>query len=183
MKNCTASEEFEVTDRLGKIFSVLQTLPDSLKGSSKTPGRTWRLEDDKVVLITNPKFYKIRGISKESEGKQARKKTMRILKPRNQLHRDLLEHAGYDDLIASKALVTERRRLKEQRNRKSMKSRNARKPPMRRQEASLQGQEKDQATSKGMVDDDDEEEEIEEEEEEEEEEDMHGIDGDLDETD
>ncbi|KAI5995351.1 hypothetical protein F5J12DRAFT_896572 [Pisolithus orientalis] len=63
MKNRTPLEEFEVLDHLGRIFSVLQTLPDATKGSEKSPGKTWRVEGEKVVLVTNPKFYKIKGIS------------------------------------------------------------------------------------------------------------------------
>ncbi|KAI5985909.1 hypothetical protein F5J12DRAFT_728958, partial [Pisolithus orientalis] len=73
MKNRTPLEEFEVLDHLGRIFSVLQTLPDATKGSEKSPGKTWRVEGEKVVLVTNPKFYKIEGISTEKEQQQARR--------------------------------------------------------------------------------------------------------------
>ncbi|KAI6000432.1 hypothetical protein F5J12DRAFT_784428 [Pisolithus orientalis] len=61
-------EEFEVLDHLGRIFSVLQTLPDATKGSEKSPGKTWRVEGEKVVLVTNPKFYKIEASSKKRQG-------------------------------------------------------------------------------------------------------------------
>ncbi|KAI6030396.1 hypothetical protein F5J12DRAFT_888204 [Pisolithus orientalis] len=73
MKNRTPLEEFEVLDHLGRIFSVLQTLPDATKGSEKSPGKTWQVEGEKVVLVTNPKFYKIKGISTEKEQQQARR--------------------------------------------------------------------------------------------------------------
>ncbi|KAI6137968.1 hypothetical protein BKA82DRAFT_4022130 [Pisolithus tinctorius] len=73
MKNRTPLEEFEVLDHLGRIFSVLQTLPDVTKGSEKSPGKTWQVEGEKVVLVTNPKFYKIKGISTEKEQQQARR--------------------------------------------------------------------------------------------------------------
>ncbi|KAI5993054.1 hypothetical protein F5J12DRAFT_786046 [Pisolithus orientalis] len=73
MKNRTPLEEFEVLDHLGRIFSVLQTLPDVTKGSEKSPGKTWWVEGEKVVLVTNPKFYKIKGISTEKEQQQARR--------------------------------------------------------------------------------------------------------------
>ncbi|KAI6137535.1 hypothetical protein BKA82DRAFT_4023805 [Pisolithus tinctorius] len=74
MKNRTPLEEFEVLDHLGRIFSVLQTLPDATKGSEKSPGKTWQVEGEKVVLVTNPKFYKIEGISTEKEQQQARRR-------------------------------------------------------------------------------------------------------------
>ena len=125
-----ASAEFEFKERLGRIFSLLQTLPDAVKASSKTPGKTWRLQEDKVVLITNPKYYKIDGISQEKV-QGTRRKTVRVLKPRNRLQMDLMEHTGYDDLLASKALVMERRNLRQARQRKSAKAKNSRKPPVR----------------------------------------------------
>ncbi|KIN94369.1 hypothetical protein M404DRAFT_35142 [Pisolithus tinctorius Marx 270] len=74
MKNRTPLEEFEVLDHHGRIFSVLQTLPDATKGSEKSPGKTWQVEGEKVVLVTNPKFYKIKGISTEKEQQQARRR-------------------------------------------------------------------------------------------------------------
>ncbi|KAI5990547.1 hypothetical protein F5J12DRAFT_786485 [Pisolithus orientalis] len=113
MKNRTPLEEFEVLDHLGRIFSVLQTLPDATKGSEKSPGKTWWVEGEKVVLVTNPKFYKIKGISTEKEQQQARRQASQVVKPRNALQMELLEHAGYDELLASKALILERQRLKE----------------------------------------------------------------------
>ncbi|KAI5988679.1 hypothetical protein F5J12DRAFT_786808 [Pisolithus orientalis] len=73
MKNRTPLEEFEVLDHLCRIFSVLQTLPDVTKGSEKSPGKTWWVEGEKVVLVTNPKFYKIVGISTKKEQQQARR--------------------------------------------------------------------------------------------------------------
>ncbi|KAI5989786.1 hypothetical protein F5J12DRAFT_786595 [Pisolithus orientalis] len=119
MKNRTPLEEFEVLDHLGRIFSVLQTLPDATKGSEKSPGKTWRVEGEKVVLVTNPKFYKIEGISTEKEQQQARRRASQVVKPRNALQMELLEHAGYDELLASKALILERQRLKEAQTKKS----------------------------------------------------------------
>ncbi|KAI6155875.1 hypothetical protein BKA82DRAFT_4349117 [Pisolithus tinctorius] len=135
MKNRTPLEEFEVLDHLGRIFSVLQTLPDATKGSEKSPGKTWWVEGEKVVLVTNPKFYKIEGISTEKEQQQARRQASRVVKPRNALQMELLEHAGYDELLASKALILERQRLKEAQTKKSSKAKNAQKPPARRGKA------------------------------------------------
>ncbi|KIN95517.1 hypothetical protein M404DRAFT_34069 [Pisolithus tinctorius Marx 270] len=135
MKNRTPLEEFEVLDHLGRIFSVLQTSPDATKGSEKSPGKTWQVEGEKVVLVTNPKFYKIEGISTKKEQQQARRRASRVVKPRNALQMELLEHAGYDELLASKALILERQRLKEAQTKKSSKAKNARKPPARRGKA------------------------------------------------
>ncbi|KAI6140012.1 hypothetical protein BKA82DRAFT_4364396 [Pisolithus tinctorius] len=112
MKNRTPLEEFEVLDHLGRIFSVLQTLPDATKGSEKSPGKTWWVEGEKVVLVTNPKFYKIEGISTEKEQQQARRRASEC-----------------------KALILERQRLKEAQTKKSSKAKNARKPPARRGKA------------------------------------------------
>ncbi|KAI6096131.1 hypothetical protein F5141DRAFT_1067853 [Pisolithus sp. B1] len=134
MKDRTISEQFKVTNHLEKIFSLLQTLPDSTKGSAKTPGKTWRVEDERVVLVTNPKFYRLEGISKEGEQRPARRKVSRAVKSRNRVHMDLMEHAGYGELLNSKALLLERRRLEQARNRKSAKVKNARKPPARQGE-------------------------------------------------
>ncbi|KAI5981065.1 hypothetical protein F5J12DRAFT_788789 [Pisolithus orientalis] len=118
-----------------RIFSVLQTLPDVTKGSEKSPGKTWRVEGEKVVLVTNPKFYKIEGISTEKEQQQARRRASRVVKPRNALQMELLEHAGYDKLLASKALILERQRLKDAQTKKSSKAKNAQKAPARRGKA------------------------------------------------
>ncbi|KAF8119963.1 hypothetical protein EV363DRAFT_1141079, partial [Boletus edulis] len=77
VKEYSASGELEIVDRLHMIFSLLQTLPDASKGSSNTPGKTWKSEDNRIVLITNPKFYKIDGISQE-KGQRTRRKTARV---------------------------------------------------------------------------------------------------------
>ncbi|KAI6139421.1 hypothetical protein BKA82DRAFT_4364858 [Pisolithus tinctorius] len=73
MKNRTPLEEFEVLDHLSRIFTILQMLPDVTKGSAKSSGKTWQVEGVKVVLVTNPKFYKINGISTRKEQQQARR--------------------------------------------------------------------------------------------------------------
>ncbi|KAI6137557.1 hypothetical protein BKA82DRAFT_4023828 [Pisolithus tinctorius] len=132
---CLLDESLAIFGSITRIFSVLQTLPDATKGSEKSPGKTWWVEGEKVVLVTNPKFYKIEGISTEKEQQQARRRASRVVKPRNALQMELLEHAGYDELLASKALILERQRLKEAQTKKSSKAKNARKPPARRGKA------------------------------------------------
>ncbi|KAI6017374.1 hypothetical protein PISMIDRAFT_25214 [Pisolithus microcarpus 441] len=116
MKDRTVLEQLEVTNHLAKIFSLLQTLPDTTKGSAKTPGMTWRVEDERVVPVTNQKFHKIKGISKEGEQCPARRKISQAVKSWNRVHMDLMEHAGYGELMSSKALLLEQPRLEQARN-------------------------------------------------------------------
>jgi len=104
MERRTVGECLEVTDHLGKMFSLLQTLPDSMKGSARIPGKAWRAEEDRIVLVTNPKFYKIEGISMEKEQCKKRKKASQVVKTNNMLHMDLMWHAGYDDILMSRNL-------------------------------------------------------------------------------
>jgi len=139
MERRTAGECLEVTDRLGKMFSLLQTLPDSMKGSAKTPGKTWRAEEDRIVLVTNPKFYKIEGISMEKEQCKKRKKASRVVKTNNMLHMDLMRHAGYDDILTNKVLQLEKKKLQLARQRKSAKARNTRQPPKKNRVVEKEG--------------------------------------------
>ena len=172
LKNCGPSEGFDIRKQLGKIFSLVETLPDSVKGSTKMPGKTWRLEEDKVVLIKNLKLYKIKGIWEEKERKQGRKKGVRVLKARKKLEKDLLEHAGYEEVVARKELGIGKRRVEEERKRKSGKVRNGGKAPMKKEESTIEkkGKEKEGGKIGGEIEEDNEDEKTEEEEEEEEEE-------------
>ncbi|KAL4064649.1 hypothetical protein J3A83DRAFT_4376894 [Scleroderma citrinum] len=132
MKERNLLDRLEIDHGLQKIFSLLQTLPDSTKGTAKTPGKTWSVDGDKVILVTNPKFYKIKGISTAKEQHQTRRKTSRVLKPRKKLQMDLMEHAGYEELLASKMISMERQRLQQARKKRSGRAKNAHQPPTKR---------------------------------------------------
>ena len=90
------------------------------------------MKEEKLVLVTNPKFYKIEGISTDKEHKQARKNNSHVIKAKNKVHMELMMHSGYGELLTSNALLMERRQLQRARDRKLGKEKNVRKPPGRR---------------------------------------------------
>ncbi|KAF8122103.1 hypothetical protein EV363DRAFT_1301410 [Boletus edulis] len=65
VKEYSASGELEIVDRLHMIFSLLQTLPDASKGSSNTPGKTWKSEDNRIQSIADGKTQIARGKEKK----------------------------------------------------------------------------------------------------------------------
>ncbi|KAF9222832.1 hypothetical protein BS17DRAFT_646087, partial [Gyrodon lividus] len=63
MKVCDERECFDVNDRLGEIFSKLQSLPTSVATSKKVVGKPWVIsKQGKVQFVTNPMFYRILGL-------------------------------------------------------------------------------------------------------------------------
>jgi hypothetical protein len=102
-------ERFYLQDSLETIFEHLQCLPASQKATKKSKGYVWRIKATSFVFYMNPRFYKVEGLSKESNlvRKRPRKEVVhRQLKSRKVFEEKLWRSSGFG--LASKKVETER---------------------------------------------------------------------------
>ncbi|KIK74339.1 hypothetical protein PAXRUDRAFT_19979 [Paxillus rubicundulus Ve08.2h10] len=133
MQDRDEQEQFHVMDRLGKIFSNLQCLPTTVATSQKVLGKPWVVDKHgKVKFVTNPMFYKIRGLAETGMMAVQQRAGPRVIKPMAEFPLDMYHSAGYDGLVARQNIFLERRKLCLAREQKSSKSKRARRPPPRR---------------------------------------------------
>ena len=143
---------------LGEWLSLCQCLPDSFR--HQTGGWIWKAEHKKIVVLTNPDFYRI-----EKIGKEKTQRTKGIIQRSAPAQRGIksisiqmmvLEKVPIE--VAEKAY----RYVKDQ-DRRSAKSKNRRKPPQRKRK---RAEVSDDDSEKGTEDEDAEMKEISEDEEE-----------------
>lgn len=145
---------------LEDLLMQCQCLPDSSR--SKSGNWLWRVDKKKIVILTNPKFFRVKRIgqivsSRKGQGPRAA--------PAHRSARStaiaMMVQEDYPEEVAEKAYNAVQRH-KGNRKRQSTKSRNRRKPPKRRQFVESEAEESDDD-----VDADDEDDEREEDEEDE----------------
>jgi hypothetical protein len=110
-------------NRLDILFANLQCLPDSNKPTAKSPGSTWTLAsgEDSIKIVTNPCFYRIQKIG----GRKRTTKRPAVIKRPQDFRLTIMSLQGRD----SRRNKPEQRRA--QADRRSTKSKKARKPPTR----------------------------------------------------
>ena len=112
-------------DKLDMLFANIQCLPDVNKPTSKTPGSTWTLAHDcnSIKMVTNPHFYRLQKIGIQT---RAAKRPTTTKRPQD-FHVQVLQMQGLDPKRnrASKHL------RKPQVDRRSTRTKQARKPPTR----------------------------------------------------
>lgn len=123
-------DEKERLDKcLEELLDLCQCLPDSSR--TESGGWIWRVERKKIVVITNPGFYRIKKIGKRPSTRKDRKvsrsapaqrgiksATVAMMVVQGEIPRDIAERAY-------RYALTQKERL----GRKSARARNARKPP------------------------------------------------------
>ena len=131
LEDQTLEERLYLNDTLETIFSHLQCLPASQKITKKSKGFIWKIMQGSFVLNTNPRFYKIESLSKESK-KLSRTWTrqffVRQLKSRKVFEESLWRSHGFHS-IAGKTTDTNRQIRRARLQRLSTATKNKRKPP------------------------------------------------------
>ncbi|KIK78869.1 hypothetical protein PAXRUDRAFT_16645, partial [Paxillus rubicundulus Ve08.2h10] len=97
------------------------------------PQKVWIVDKHgKVEFITNPMFYKIRGLAETGTTAVQRRAGPKVIKPMTKFTLDMYRSAGYDELVARQNIFLERRKLRLAREQKYFKSKRAHRPPPRR---------------------------------------------------
>jgi hypothetical protein len=135
-EGASSMDEFYMVDALQNIFSNLQCLPESQKATKKSKGHVWKIEQGSFVFVTNPRFYKIESLSKESQKKPRRTRGPRLLKSKKVLQEELYKFDAFDGL-ARKTEEVERQRRRARLDKLSMQTKNKRKPPQRSKKVSF----------------------------------------------
>lgn len=130
-------EKDHLNESLLSIFSELQCLPASQKITKKSKGFVWKCKNGSFVFVTNPKFYKIESLSKES--KQARttkgKVDLHIVHRRiksKKVFAEELWRSGRVHGLASNNEETDKQKRRALQKRLSTSAKNKRKPPTSR---------------------------------------------------
>ena len=114
-------EDQEMLDNsLGLLFSHLECLPGGKKES------VWEIEDQAVVLLGNPRYYKLDQIG------HGRTKTRRppTLTSKGEIEKGMLELEGMNETIV-KQVLAQNKYMEKIQSKRSGKSRNYRKPPVK----------------------------------------------------
>ncbi|KAH0834639.1 hypothetical protein J3R83DRAFT_10148 [Lanmaoa asiatica] len=131
LEDQTSEEEFYFQNTLEMIFSHLQCLPASQKITEKSKGFIWRIRQGSFVFNTNPRFYKIKGLSKESK-KSSRPQTRQFvahhLKSKKVFEESLWRLSGFHG-ATGKQIETNRQLRQARLKRLSTATKNKRKPP------------------------------------------------------
>lgn len=115
---------------LSQLMEYCQCLPDSYR--SEKVGTLWKTSQKRMIIKTNPWFYRIRTIGASGD---TVKGTSQVPNPRaapahrntQATHIALLEHEGFSNRIARAAIKQFKNQVK-----RSTKSKNYRKPPQRK---------------------------------------------------
>ena len=134
------TEKSRLDECLEELLVLCQCLPDSSR--TESGGWIWRVEQKKIVVITNPSFYRIKKVGKRPSGRNVKKfirsapaqrgiksATVAMVVVQEEIPRDVAERAY-------RFASTQKARL----NQKSARAKNARKPPQRRRTRESSGQ-------------------------------------------
>ncbi len=164
----------ELKGCLEELLDQCQCLPDS--SHRKNEGWIWKVDKKKIIVITNPKFYRIKEIGKIGSGKSTgESKGLRAPPAQRNLKEtvvEMLEQEGYRREVAERAVKQIKSRRKRNET-KSAKTKNRREPPRRIKGRDLSKsvvQEKNEKDGEQGYEEEEEEEEEEEQEEEQEQE-------------
>jgi hypothetical protein len=121
---------------LEELLSLCQCLPDSSR--SKSAGWIWKVERKKIVVLTNPKFYRLKRIGqKPSTRVKSRNGQAGRAAPAHRNARStavaMMVSEDIPEEVAEKAYRATRRPKKNQ-DKRSAKLRNRRKPPQKKSE-------------------------------------------------
>jgi hypothetical protein len=159
----------ELNSDLSTLLSQCQCLPLSTqtkKNESKTQQVIWKVQNKKVLVMTNPSFYKLVRIGATSRHSKTRAPPAHT--PKKALQISLLEQSGISQVVARKAVNLSRTLQKEDydKTRRSGKTKNQRVPPQRKKapvQQELQSEDSDSDDDEEDEDDEDEDDEEEDE--------------------
>lgn len=131
VRESTPAEGTELQRCLEELLEQCQCQPDSAR--SKSTNRGWHVDRKRVVILTNPKLYRIRGVGEEGKGTRLRKEHRSAPAHRSEKERNIrmLQQAGYTRDTATRA-VRARQTIKKRRKHQEVRStraKNKRVPP------------------------------------------------------
>lgn len=140
LEKMSDTEQTELQHNLEDIFELLQCLPDSTIGSPAVSGAVWRRKSHCILIITNPKHYRIEGIGAASRIRQVKRPhAVPPTNPRSVCQQNILIAEGYV-VKAVRRIQTERRKATRLVNRhRTGKAKNKRAPPTKRQRSIQSG--------------------------------------------
>jgi hypothetical protein len=127
---CLGPDDKKTLDEcLEELLDLCQCLPDSSRAQSG--GCIWSVKQKKIVVLTNPVFYKIKKIGKEpSTGKMKARRSAPAQRGMKSIVMEMMVQAEIPRDVAEKAYrLTKKHKARIQR---SAKSKNRRKPPQRK---------------------------------------------------
>jgi len=149
-RRLTPDHRIALDDCLEELLGLCQCLPDSSR--AKSGGWIWTIKQKKILVLTNPDFYKIKKIGKEpSNGKKKVGRSAPAQRGIKSTAIAMMVQAEIPKEVAEKAYRLARRH-KARDDQRSAKSRNKRKPPQRKRR-------EDDRDDDDMVEDDDDDEE------------------------
>ncbi|KAF8548592.1 hypothetical protein OG21DRAFT_1526393 [Imleria badia] len=89
MDGATSEAGFYIVDVFQDIFLHLQCLSASQRGSKKSKGHVWKIQQGAFVFIINSQFYKIEGLAKKNMKLRESVIDGRLLKPKNVFQQEL----------------------------------------------------------------------------------------------
>lgn len=149
MKDETHKQELPrcLEDLLGQC----QCLPDSAR--SKSTNRLWHVHQKRLVILSNPEFYSIRGVGEKGTATSNRLDKEQRAAPAHRSERErkimMLEAAGFSRETAKRA-VNAQRNARQKRLRdmgRSKKAKNKRMPPQRKKTENEQEEDNDDGSS------------------------------------
>jgi hypothetical protein len=125
---------------LDELLELCQCLPDSSR--SKSGGWIWKVERKKIVILTNPRFYRLKRIGRTASA-EGKVKGLRAAPAHRNVKSTaiaMMVHEEVPEEVAQKAY----QRHKSTRNQRSAKSKNQRIPPQRRRKPEEKDEEEDE---------------------------------------
>jgi len=151
----------ELNRCLGELLSHCQCLPDSALPESR--GNIWRMDSQRMILLANPKYYRIQGVGSTRNGGGKRGSRAQCAPAAHRLRKDAMvqwliqEGFGAEQSARSVALKSRSIRAAEKRklDRKSVKKKKARKPPTRNNKKQTSESEETESPDRGQEEDSD----------------------------
>jgi len=136
-KRLDAEGQRILDEHLEELLSLCQCLPDSSR--NKSGGWIWKVDKKKILVMTNPKFYRLRRIGRKATkgGKAVGGQGLRAPPAHCSAMMAAVEmmiHENVPEEVARRAYQTSKRQSKHQGKRSAL-SKNRRKPPQKKEHA------------------------------------------------
>ena len=121
------------TRELNRCLAVLLSHSQCLPDSDLPEGRDniWRVDQQQLILLANPKYYRISGVGTTSVVRNRRQRAPAAHRPLKDVQQQFLMQQGFSAAHSAKAVKIKATRIRNI-DRRSKKAKNARQPPKRK---------------------------------------------------
>lgn len=134
IENLNEEERLDLQGHLEELLEHCQCLPDSARSNSTNRG--WNIHQKRLVILTNPKHYRIQGVGEATKGKGLPKELRSAPAHRSEKERTvrMLQQEGHTRENASGAVNARQRirKMMKKRGTRSNRAKNKRLPPKMR---------------------------------------------------